>query len=189
MTVLFLVRHGLTADTGRRLYGRMAGVHLDARGTEQARTIAQHLTGARITAIYSSPLERCRETAAPLAELTGLPVKHMRELQEADCGDWTGRPLTQLARMKAWRTVQQNPSQFRFPAGESFVQIQARVLEAVDRIRASHSRGTVAVFSHGDPIRLRVSSLGGAHLDGFLRIAIDPGSVSRVFVGGGGPRS
>jgi len=188
MTVLFLVRHGLTQDTGRRLYGRTPGVHLDDRGIEQALTIAEHLTRARIAAIYSSPLERCRETAAPLSKRLGIPVTQMRELQEADCGDWTGRPLRQLARTKAWRTVQQTPSQFRFPAGESFVQMQARMLEAVALIRASHPRAAVAAFSHGDPIRLLVSSLAGAHLDGFQRIAIDAGSVSTVVLGDGGPR-
>jgi broad specificity phosphatase PhoE len=112
----------------------------------------------------------------------------MRELQEADCGDWTGRPLRQLARSKAWWIVQQNPSRFRFPGGERFIQIQARVLQAVDLIHGAHPQGAVAVFSHGDPLRLLVSSLAGAHLDGFQRIAVDAGSVSTVWVGDGAPR-
>lgn len=188
MTVMFLVRHGLTDQTGKRLYGRTRGVHLDARGREQAESIAERLKGAKLAAIYSSPLERCRETALPLSRRTGLPVTTMRELLEADCGDWTGRPLRQLARSKAWRTVQQNPSRFRFPAGESFVEIQSRVLEAVETINRAHPRGSVAVFSHGDPIRLLVSSLAGAHLDGFQRIAVDAGSVSTIVIGDGSPR-
>jgi probable phosphomutase (TIGR03848 family) len=188
MTVLFLVRHGVTDQTGKRLYGWTPGVHLSDRGREQADEVARRLAPLRLSAIYASPLERCRETAAPSAAETGLRVHLRRDLGEVDYGDWTNRPLAQLARTKLWRSVQQVPSQVTFPGGESLVHVQERASRAIGEIVASHPRGHVAVFSHGDPIRLLVSHLSGAHVDAFQRIVIDPGSISVVAIGGGAPR-
>jgi probable phosphoglycerate mutase len=188
MTVLFLIRHGITDMTGKRLYGWTPGVHLSDRGREQADEVARRFAPLRLSAIYSSPLERCRETAAPLASQTGLRVQIRRELGEVDYGDWTNRSLSQLARTKLWRSVQQAPSQVTFPGGESFLQVQERSVRALGEIADDHPRGHIAVFSHGDPIRLLVSHLAGAHLDGFQRIVVDPASISVVALGVGIPR-
>lgn len=188
MGLVFLVRHGLTGQTGRLLYGRTPGIDLDARGRTQADGLVQRFDGIRLSAIYSSPLERCRETAAPLASQTGLRVQIRRELGEVDYGDWTNRSLSQLARTKLWRSVQQVPSQVTFPGGESFLQVQERSVRALGEIADDHPRGHVAVFSHGDPIRLLLSHLAGAHLDGFQRIVVDPASISVVALGVGIPR-
>jgi len=188
MTVLFLIRHGLTEQTGKRLYGWTPGVHLSERGREQAEALAERLADVRLAAIYASPLERCRETAAPLAAATGLRVQLRRDLGEVDYGDWTNRPLSQLARTKLWRSVQQVPSQVTFPGGESFLRVQERTSRAALDIARDHPRANVAVVSHGDPIRVLLSQLAGAHLDGFQRIAVDPGSISVAAVGSGTPR-
>jgi probable phosphomutase (TIGR03848 family) len=188
MTLLFLIRHGLTDQTGTRLYGWTPDVHLSERGREQAEELARRFVPLRLSAIYSSPLERCRETAAPLAAATGLRVQLRRDLGEVDYGDWTNRPLAQLARTKLWRSVQQVPSQVTFPGGESFLKVLERSTRSIGEIAQAHPRGHVAVFSHGDPIRLLVSHLAGAHVDEFQRIAIDPGSISVVAVGPGPPR-
>jgi probable phosphomutase (TIGR03848 family) len=188
MTLLFLIRHGFTDQTGKRLYGWTPDVHLSERGREQAEELVRRFAPLRLSAIYSSPLERCRETAAPLAAATGLEVHLRRELGEVHYGDWTNRPLAQLARTKLWRSVQQMPSQVTFPDGESFLQVQERAIRAIGEIALAHPRGHVAVFSHGDPISLLVSHLAGAHIDEFQRIAIDPGSISIVVLGTGVPR-
>ncbi|MGH2680394.1 MAG: histidine phosphatase family protein [Actinomycetota bacterium] len=188
MTTLFLVRHGLTAVTGSRLYGRTPGIHLDERGRRQAIALAERFEGARLTAVYSSPLERCVETLEPTAAAHGLEIGLTDALIEMDAGDWTGRTLPSLRRTKLWQTVQRSPSRFHFPGGESFVDAEARVLDQVERIVARHPRGRVVVGTHGDLVRMLISHLAGAHLDQFQRVMAEPASVSVVHLGDGVPR-
>lgn len=188
MTTLFLTRHALTAVTGKKLYGRTPGVPLDERGREQAAELAERFAGVRLTAVYSSPLDRCVETMRPLADAAGLPVEAREGLTEMDAGSWTGRPLAQLRRTRRWRQVQEAPSRFTFPDGEGFAQAQARALAEVNAIVARHPRGRVAVGSHGDIIRMLISHFAGAHLDLFQRTMSDPASVSVVQLGDGMPR-
>jgi len=188
MTTLFLIRHGLTAVTGSRLYGRTAGISLDERGRRQAAALVDRFDGVRITAIYSSPLERCVETLEPLASTQRLEIRRSDALIEMDAGDWTGRTLRSLQRTKLWNTVQRNPSRFQFPAGESFVDAEARVLDEIERIVTRHPRGRVLIGTHGDLVRMLVSHYTGAHLDQFQRVLADPASVSVVHLGDGVPR-
>ena len=75
MATLFLIRHGLTALTGTRLYGQTAGVDLDDRGLAQAAALAERFRPVRLAAIYSSPLERCVQTVEPLAASKRLEVR------------------------------------------------------------------------------------------------------------------
>jgi probable phosphoglycerate mutase len=187
VTLLFLFRHGLTAQTGRVLYGRSAGIPLDERGRAQAETLAARLAPVRLTAVYSSPLERCRETVTPLAAALRLPVHERAELIEMDAGDWTGRSLAQLRRSRHWRTVQATPSSFRFPGGgEGFEEARDRVVTEVERIARRHRRGRVAVATHGDLVRILVGHYTGSPLDAFQRIGIDTASVSVVATDGEG---
>ena len=188
MTTLFLTRHALTAVTGKTLYGRTPGVPLDDRGREQAARLAERFAGARLTAVYSSPLDRCVETMQPLATAAGLPIQTREGLIEMDAGSWTNRPLAQLRRTRRWRQVQEAPSRFTFPGGEGFAEAQARALAEVNAIVARHPRGRVAVGSHGDIIRMLIAHYAGAHLDLFQRTMSDPASVSVVYLGDGMPR-
>ena len=188
MTTVFLIRHGLTAVTGTRLYGRTPGIHLDERGRRQAAALVERFDGVRLTALYSSPLERCIETMEPLAEARGLEIRSSDGLIEMDAGDWTGRTLPSLRRTKLWDTVQRNPSRFSFPGGESFVDAEARVLDDVERIVHRHPRGRVVVGTHGDLVSVLIAHYTGAHLDQFQRVMADPGSVSVVHLGEGAPR-
>jgi probable phosphomutase (TIGR03848 family) len=188
MAMLFLVRHGLTAVTGARLYGRTAGIHLDERGRRQAAALVDRFDGVGVTAVYASPLERCVETVEPLAAARGLEVRAAEGLVEMEAGAWTGRTLPSLRRTKLWRQVQEEPSSFRFPGGESFVEAEARVVEAVHRIAARHPRGRVVVGTHGDLVRILVTHFTGAHLDHFQRVIVDPGSISAIHLGDGVPR-
>jgi len=188
VALLLLIRHALTDSTGKRLTGRQPGVGLSARGREQAAGLPDRLDGLPLAALYSSPVQRCRETAAPLARRRRLKVALRSSLSEVEYGAWTGRSLSQLRRTKRWNTVQRVPSRMRFPEGESLAEVQARVVEELERIAAAHPKGVVAVFSHADPIRLAVAHLAGAHLDQFQRVLIDPASVSAVALGDGIPR-
>jgi probable phosphomutase (TIGR03848 family) len=189
MATLFLIRHGLTAQTGRILYGRSAGVPLDDRGKSQAEALVGRFEGVGLTAIYSSPLERCVGTVEPLATAQRLPIVVREDLVEMEAGSWTGRSLAQLRRQKRWSTLISSPTAFSFPGGgEAFVDALARVVAEVERIARRHRRGRVAIATHGDIVRILVTHLAGAPLDEFQRIVVDPASVSVVQLDGGVPR-
>jgi len=182
MAVLLLVRHGHTPTAGKTLTGWQRGVHLTDRGREQADALVARLEGVPVAAIYSSPLERCRETAAPLAAARGLPVRVRRGLIETGYGDWTGRSIAQLRRTRLWRTLQRSPSAIRFPAGESLRDVQTRAVDETLAIAADHPNDVVVIVTHADVVRLALAHFAGMHVDLFERLAVEPGSVSAVAV-------
>jgi len=191
-TLVLLVRHGQTPTTGKVLPGRAPGLHLADRGREQADAVAARiaaLNGPRrkVAAVYASPLERTRETAAPIGKALGLRVRQAKGLLEADFGDWTGAALKVLSKRPEWRTVQRNPSGFRFPNGESFIEMQTRICTAIQRLRTAHPGQTVVAVSHADPIKAAVAHALGTHLDLFQRIVVSPCSVSAILYGDEGP--
>ncbi|GAP08646.1 MAG TPA: phosphoglycerate mutase [Anaerolinea thermolimosa] len=183
MTTLILIRHGENDFVGKRLAGRLPDVHLNERGQQQALALAQALAGAPVRAIYSSPLERARETAAPLAEMMGLEVLIEPGLNEIDAGQWQGRFLRQLRRLKAWKAVQNQPATFRFPQGETFAEAQARAVEALQRIAERHPDELVACFTHADVIRLVTAYFLNMPLDSFQRLGADTASITVVHLG------
>lgn len=183
-----MVRHGQTPTTGKLLPGRAAGLHLAEAGIAQAHRVAERIAEMpKIDAIYASPLERTRETAAPIAKALKQRVKIDKGLLECDFGDWTGAELGKLMKLPEWSTVQRAPSTFRFPNGESFTEMQTRMVTALDRIRAAHPGGTVVCVSHADPIKAAMAHAMGTHLDLFQRIVIGTCSVSAVAYTGHGP--
>ena len=188
MTTLLLVRHGHTDAAGKRLTGRAPGVHLNELGRRQAERLVERLDGVRIDAIVSSPLERCRETAAPLAKARGRAVDVGRAWIEVGYGEWTGRSISQLRRTKLWRRVMFAPSNVRFPGGESLLEVQGRAVDATLDIAARHARGTVVVVSHADVIRLLVANVAGMHADHLQRLSIDTASITAVTISDGFPR-
>jgi probable phosphomutase (TIGR03848 family) len=186
VTTVILVRHGLTAETGSTLSGWTPGLHLDERGRTQAAALAEALRELPLTAVVSSPLERCVETASALLDgrtSHGKPVGLQLDerLGEVRFGEWTGRSLRDLAKEPLWTVVQAHPSAAVFPAGESLREMQAR---AVGAIREWNVRlGPDAVYvacSHGDPIRAIVADALGMHLDQFHRLAAGPCSVTVI---------
>ncbi len=183
-----MVRHGKTPSTGKLLPGRAKGLHLSDIGKQEANDVAERLGKLKnVTAIYASPLERARETAAPTAKLLNQKVIIEKGLLECDFGDWTGKELSKLMKLPEWSTVQRAPSTFRFPNGESFTQMQTRMTSTLDALRVKHSGGTVICFSHADPIKAAVAHAMGTHLDLFQRIVISTCSVSAVSYSGFGP--
>ena len=187
-TLVLLVRHGLTPTTGKLLPGRAPGLHLADEGRRQAEAVAARIGKLKkVTAIYCSPLERARETAAPIARVRDLALRIDRGLMEADTGEWTGKSLARLRWRPEWRTVQYHPSGFRFPGGDSFAELQARVVTTVGRLAEAHRGGTIVAVSHADPIKLAVTHAMGTHLDLFQRVMIGLYSVSAIVYRPEGP--
>lgn len=180
MTLLLLIRHGENefVKTGK-LAGRLPDVHLNERGQKQALDLAEALATVPIKAVYSSPMERARETAAPLAEKLGLEVQIREGLIEASMGEWTGLELKNLRKLPSWKIVQDTPSRFRFPNGESFVECQSRLVTEIETIMKAHSDGEIiACVSHADPIKLLAAYYLGMPLDHFQRLGCDTASVT-----------
>ena len=186
MTLLLLIRHGENdfVKTGK-MAGRLPGVHLNERGQKQAQTVAEALKGVQIKAVYSSPLERAMETAAPIASAHKLRIIRDPDLMDADIGTWQGRSTKVLRLTKVWRIVQNAPSRFRFPQGESFPEMQTRIANALERIIKTHNKphDIVVVVFHADPIKLAVSHFLGLALDNFQRLSCDTGSLTAVYAG------
>ena len=186
MTLVLIVRHGLTASTGTALTGWTPGISLDDRGKAQASAVGARLAGLPIDAIISSPLDRCRETAEAIARArngTALPVQLDDRVGECHYGDWTGQPLRKLAKDPLWPVVQAHPSAVRFPgpAGESMVDMQARAVSALRDWNGRLGRDAVyVVCSHGDVIKSILTDSLGMHLDMCQRIQVDPCSLSVI---------
>lgn len=209
-TLLVLVRHGVTATTGRELPGRAAGLDLSDKGRAQAEAAAGRL-GALIRrngeaaskgskdgrdpkhgaggqpVVYASPLERAQQTAQPIAATLGCAVQTEDDLVDLDVGEWTGMKLDAARKRREWATIQRYPSGFRFPGGESFLDMQVRMVESLGRLRARHPGQLVVAVSHADPIRAALAHALGTHLDLFQRIVISPGSLTAIAYGEDGP--
>jgi probable phosphoglycerate mutase len=163
-------------------------VHLASDGVEEAKRLAERLEPVRFRAIYSSPLERCLETAQPIAAGRGLEIQTVDELGEVRYGSWTGRSFRTLARTKLWRTVQLTPSHATFPGGESLREMQRRGVDAIEQIRRRHRRGAIAVVSHADMLKAVTAHYVGLHFDLFQRLVVDPASVTIIAFADGFPR-
>jgi probable phosphoglycerate mutase len=184
VTLVLLVRHGLTAATGTVLTGRMPGISLDDRGREQARALGDRLAGVHLDAIVTSTLERCQQTAAAIAAARDghqLAVQNDERFAEVGYGDWTGQPLKRLVKEPLWRVVQAHPSAMRFPGGESLAGVQERAVAAIrDWNERLGPKAVYLVCSHGDVIKSIIADSLGMHLDMFQRIQVDPCSLSVV---------
>ena len=187
MPIALLIRHGENEYVRKgRLAGRKPGVHLNESGRKQAEMLAAMLAKAPIKAVYSSPLERTMETAAPIARAKGLEVIERPDLLEVDVGDWQDKTLKSLRRRKLWKVVQGRPSMMRFPKGESFSEAQLRVAAELDALVALHKPKDVFVcVAHSDLIKLAVAYHLGLPLDLFQRLMIAPASISTLYLGEG----
>ena len=186
MPLLLLIRHGENdyVKTGK-LAGRLPGIHLNDRGQKQAQALGEALKDIPIKAVYSSPLERAMETANPIAESHKLAIIQEADLMDTDIGKWQGKSLKMLRLTKVWKIVQNAPSRFRFPEGESFTEAQSRYVSVLERIIQKHHKpqDIVAVVFHADPIKLAVSHFLGMPLDHFQRLSCDTGSLTALHVG------
>ena len=183
MTTVVLVRHGLTHLTGPVLAGWTPGLHLDERGQKQAAAVAERLAAVPFAALVSSPLDRCLDTIGAIAQGRDTSVEVDDRLGECRYGDWTGRPLKELAKDPLWKVVQNHPSAVTFPGpeGEPLRETQNRAVAAVREWNARLGPdATWLGCSHGDVIKAIVADAMGLHLDSFQRIMVDPCSVTVI---------
>ena len=188
MATILLIRHGDTDWVGERLAGRLPGISLNSTGRTQAARLAINLGALPIDLICTSPLVRTRETAAALTANLDLLPRVCEEFTEVDYGEWTGRTFAEMAASPQWRAYNRNRSITRIPGGELMVEMQARMIAGLLALHHELPDGLVAVFSHGDPIRTALAHFAGIDLDHFLRLRIDPGSVSIVALHDSGPQ-
>ena len=188
-TTVLLIRHGENEWTqSHKLAGRTPGVHLNDYGRQQAKALGQRLAKHELNAIYASPLERTMETAEAIATPHQLKVRPRPGIIEVDYGTWTGQAIKKLAKKKSWPVIQFYPSGANFPGGETMYQMQARMVQEINRLAADHSGETVAVVGHADLIKAAVAHYLGVHFDLFQRIVISTASITIISFTSMGPR-
>jgi probable phosphomutase (TIGR03848 family) len=186
VATVILARHGRTvANATGVLAGRSPGIGLDDVGLRQANDAARRLEGLPLAAAVTSPLERCKDTAAILLKGTGVRARVERGLTECDYGEWTGRPMKDLVKEDLWKVVQAHPAGVRFPGGEAMAEMSARAIRSVRAwdAKVAAADGDDAVWlavAHGDVIKSVLADALGVHLDAFQRIVVDPASLSVI---------
>ena len=188
MPTILLIRHAENDYMKKgRLAGRLPGVHLSENGCQQAQAAAEALgrkfPEKNVKALYSSPLERTMETAAPIAAAFGLEVIQLPGLLETDIGEWQGKSVKGLSRLKVWKIVQNRPSLFRFPGGETFADTQQRISQALSSLSTQHEAKDILIcVTHADPIKLAVAYFTGIPLDLFQRLSVAPASITTLSI-------
>ena len=188
MLTLFLIRHGETDTVGRSLMGWIPGCHLNPTGTAQAEKLAEKLSTYPITAIYTSPLERAVETAAPIASRKKLQLQRSNHLGEWRPGVWEGEAITELDRLEEWRRFNAFRGGVRPAGGETMIEVQARMLRQIECLQQQHDGQIVAAVSHAEPIRAVLAHYAGIPLDLTPRLEISPASVSVIRVDDWAPK-
>jgi probable phosphomutase (TIGR03848 family) len=190
MTIINLVRHGENDFVGKRLAGRLPGVHLNSRGLMQAEALGSLFESHELQAVYSSPLERTMETAEPIAMHHGLKVIPRQGLTELDIGQWQGKTLKSLRRLKLWRAVLSTPSMIRFPEGETYLEAQGRIIGELEALRSRHGnpKDIIVCVTHADIIKIAIAHYLGLPLDLFQRLMVAPASISTLAFHDGHPR-
>lgn len=183
MTCFLLIRHGATDHTGRVLSGRDE-IALNQIGQDEAASLPERLAALPPDVLCSSPLARCQQTAAPLAETFGLTVQKLSALQELDYGQWQGQAWGDLEDDALWQRYNQYRSLCRIPDGELMLEAQLRMLQALETLGRESLGATVAVVSHADPIRAVLAYCLGMPLDMIHRLVVTTGSISAITLGG-----
>lgn len=188
MTTFLLIRHGENDFMHNALPGRLPGVHLNEEGRRQAARLAERLAQAPIAAILSSPLERARETAEPLARRLNLDILVSERLSEIAYGEWTGRSWAELKDNPLWQHYNSFRSETRIPGGELMLEAQARIVAEMEGLLAKYPGSLVALFGHGDVIKAALLYYSGIPIDLFRRLEVGPASVSVLQVTDETPR-
>jgi probable phosphomutase (TIGR03848 family) len=188
MTTFLLIRHGMTDAVGQLMTGRAAGVRLNAVGEEQARTLPDRVGSIRIDAVYTSPLERTRDTARLLANARGLDVQIDERLIEIDYGRWSGRRFADMVDDPDWQLYNSVRSATRPPGGESLLDVQHRGVNAILDLHGRYPHGVVAIVTHADTLRAILQYFLGMPIDFVMRLDLSPGRISVLQMGTGAPR-
>jgi probable phosphoglycerate mutase len=178
MTTFLLVRHCAVDALDRYLSGRAPGEGLNELGREQVRALTARVAGLRFDAVFSSPLERARETAAAFAKCIDGDIECADELLEVDFGEWTGKTFDELAHDPRWREFNSHRATTRIPGGEMIIETQVRVVTFLQRLSERFPSGRVVVVSHGDVLRAAIAYHLGQPLELVTRFEIFPGGMS-----------
>lgn len=181
MSMLF-VRHAESADWARQVCHGTLDVPLSGGGVVQAGRISKHLEDATFDAVYTSPRSRAVATAATVASEHGLEPVIREDLAEIDFGAFEGRTFDEIAASHAVVYAQwmSEPASVRFPGGESFGDLRARVSSEIARIRREHEGGSVAVVTHGGVIRAVLADVMGLNDEAIFRIDQSCGGMTLV---------
>jgi broad specificity phosphatase PhoE len=182
MTRFLLIRHALTDAVGKTITGRLPGVHINDEGKRQVSILADQLKGLSIDAMYSSPMERAMETANTIAVPHQLNVSVLGELNEIDCGEWSGRTIQELRGERQFQLFNSFRSGTRIPGGETMLEAQLRMVNCIEKLAGRHKEQTVVLVSHGDPLKATACFYMGIHLDLMHKIEISPASVTNLEV-------
>jgi len=182
VTTFYLIRHGSNDLLPHTLAGRLPGVHLNETGRREAQCVADHLSSSGVQYVFSSPLERCRETATRIAGKLGLDVQVLDELNEVNFGSWAGRTFAELDRMEEWKRWNVFRSGISTPGGETMLDVQARMVGVVHRLHDEMPDGHIALVSHGDPIRSVLMYFLGIPPEFVRRVELGPASVTILTV-------
>lgn len=177
-----LVRHAEpTEDARGRCYGRL-DIELSESGREQCRRLAAQLSGEPVAAIVCSPRLRARDTADAIAEPHRLPVTVLDQLRELDFGELEGRTYEEIAasRPELYERWMTEPTTLRFPGGEGYADLHARVADAVAQLRATYDDRMVVAVTHGGVVRAVLAEALGMPHDRIFRLAVDTASITRV---------
>jgi probable phosphomutase (TIGR03848 family) len=181
MATIILVRHGENDWVKKqRLAGWIPGIRLNENGRQQADDVGQRLAHLPLQAVYSSPVERCLETADYIARPHKLPVRQLEAMGEVRYGQWEGKEIKKLAQEKSWHIVQHFPSRHHFPDGEALREVQFRAVQAMEQLSHQHAKEVIVVVSHADLIKLVLAHYLGTHIDLFQRLVIAPASMSAL---------
>ena len=180
MTTFFLIRHASCSGLGRTLWGRTPGISLNEKGKLQAQRLAEKFREIKLQSIQSSPLERAVETAEAIGRAMNLEVKTNPEFHEIDCGDWTGKSFDALSSDECWRRFNSCRSATRIPGGESFLEVQTRIVRELDALSLQYGSANIAIVSHADVIKAAVGFFSATPIDMVQRFEISPCSVSVI---------
>lgn len=182
MTTFYLIRHGSNDFAGKTLVGRTPGIHLNDTGRAEAERLANELAREPIQHLFSSPMERCRETAAPIAKRLNLEVQILDGLVEVEFGDWTGQEIAEMNSNELWQKWNTFRSGGRIPNGESIWEVQTRMVSVIEKLRRQFPDQVLALFSHGDPLRAAITYYLGMPIDFIHRLELSPASVSVLMI-------
>jgi probable phosphoglycerate mutase len=180
LTTFLLVRHATHTLADGTLAGHLPGVHLSEQGQQQAQHLAERLAALPIAALYSSPLERCVQTANSIAARLNVPLQLCGAFGEIDFGEWTGRRFDDLTGDQRWQEWNRFRSSAPLPGGGLMLEVQLRAVAAIQNLCQLYSDQIVVIVSHSDVIKAVIAHYLGVHLDLFQRIEISPASVSAV---------
>lgn len=186
MLEFIVIRHGETAWNAEKIFRGRTEIQLDETGRRQASLLADYLKDEKLEAVYTSPLERAKETAARIAELQKLEVIPVNNLADMDFGQWQGKKITEVeeADPELFKDWLDTPEQIAIPGGESLGQVTSRVVPFLEDLGARHTEGKIVIVTHRVLVKLIICWLLEVPNNKFWNFQVDTGSQTRFRIQG-----